>query len=157
VRPLARKGRKGNVIPATPPDRMETWTEGDIEFRAEFRDNLVLPDVKVYPGNPTFTMVAIYDPRFRQPWLLACPLCLTGVALRGLYRDRWSVEQVPLAGKQIWMSLSGILHHKFAKGAIPVQASLHRGVRTRVDDDSSSRKYVSGVWATDASQQHSSL
>jgi len=39
VRPLARKGRKGNIIPATPPDRMETWTEGDIEFRAEFWDN----------------------------------------------------------------------------------------------------------------------
>jgi len=101
VRPLARKGRKGNLIPATPPDREETWTEGDIEFRAEFWDNLVLPDVKVHPDNSTFTVVAIYDPRFRQPWLLACPLCLTGVALRRLYRDRWPVEQVPLAGKQM--------------------------------------------------------
>ena len=101
VRPLARKGRKGNLISATPPDRVETWTENDIEFRAEFWDNLVLPDVKVHPDNPTFTVVAIYDPRFRQPWLLACPLRLSGRALHGLYRDRWPVEQVPSAGKQM--------------------------------------------------------
>ena len=101
VRPLARKGRNGNIIPATPPDRVETWTESDIEFRAEFWDNLVLPDVKVHLDHPTFTVVAIYDPRFRQPWLLSCPLRLSGQALRGLYRDRWPVEQVPSAGKQM--------------------------------------------------------
>jgi hypothetical protein len=101
VRPLVRKGRKGNLIPATPPDRVEAWTENDMEFRAEFWDNLVLPDVKVHPDNPTFTVVAIYDPRFRQPWLLACPLRLSGKALRGLYRDRWPVEQIPSAGKQM--------------------------------------------------------
>jgi hypothetical protein len=100
VRPLART-RKGKLIPATPPDRVETWTENDIEFRAEFWDNLVLPDVKVHSDNPTFTVVAIYDPRYREPWLLACPLQLSGIELRGLYRDRWPVEQVPLAAKQM--------------------------------------------------------
>jgi hypothetical protein len=101
VRPLARRGRKGNLIPTTPPDRVETWIEDGIEFQAEFWDDLVLPDVKVHPDNPTFTVAAIYDPRFRQPWLLACPLQLSGIALRGLYCDRWPVEQVPSAGKQM--------------------------------------------------------
>ena len=62
---------------------------------------LVLPDVKVHPDNETFTAAAIYDPRFQEPWLLACPLLLSGAALRGLYRDRWPVEQVPLAAKQM--------------------------------------------------------
>lgn len=81
VRPLARQGRKGNLIPATPPDRVETWTENGMELRAEFWDNLVLPDVKAYPDHPTFTVATIYDPRFRQPWLLACPLRLGGRAL----------------------------------------------------------------------------
>jgi hypothetical protein len=100
VRPLPRIWT-GKRIPATPPDRVETWTEDGIEFRAEFWDNLVLPDVKVHPDNPTFTVVAIHDPRFRQPWLLACPLPLSGRALRGVYRDRWPVEQVPSAGKQM--------------------------------------------------------
>jgi hypothetical protein len=101
VRPLARQGRKGTLIPATPADRLERWTENGIQFRAEFWDDLVLPHVKVHPDNPTFTVVAIYDPRFRQPWLLACPLRLRGKAFRGLYRDRWPVEQVASAGKQM--------------------------------------------------------
>lgn len=100
VRPLPRKWN-GKSIPATPPDRIETWREGDLEFRAEFWDNLVLPAVRAHPDNPTFHVVAIHDPRFRQPWLLGCPLQLSGAALRGLFRDRWPVEQVPLAGKQM--------------------------------------------------------
>jgi hypothetical protein len=100
VRPLART-RKGKYIPATPPDRVKTWAENGIEFRAEFWDNLVLPDVKVHPDNPTFNVVAVYDPRYQDPWLLACPLQLSGAASRGLYRDRWPVEQVPLAAKQM--------------------------------------------------------
>ena len=100
VRPLART-RNGQFIPATPPDRMETWTENDLEFQATFWDGLVLPDVKVDPDHPTFHVAAIYDPRFRDPWLLACPLRLSGAALRGLYRDRWPVEQIPLAAKQM--------------------------------------------------------
>ena len=100
VRPLART-RNGQFIPATPPDRTETWTENDLEFHAAFWDHLVLSDVKVDPDNPTFHVAAIYDPRFRDPWLLACPLPLSGAALRGLYRDRWPVEQIPLAAKQM--------------------------------------------------------
>jgi len=100
VRPLART-RNGHFMAATPPDRTETWTENDLEFQATFWDHLVLSDVKVDPDNPTFHVAAIYDPRFRDPWLLACPLPLSGAALRGLYRDRWPVEQIPLAAKQM--------------------------------------------------------
>ena len=100
VRPLART-RKGHCLPATPPHRVETWIEHDTVFRAEFWDRLVLPQVKVHPDNQTFTVAAIHDPRFQEPWLLACPLPLSGEALRGLYRDRWPVEQIPLAAKQM--------------------------------------------------------
>jgi len=100
VRPLARR-RKGKFMPATPPDRVETWPEDGLQFRAEFWDNLVLPNVKVHPDNPTCNVIAIHDPRFQQPVLLGCPLHLTGAALRGLFRDRWPVEQVPTAGKQM--------------------------------------------------------
>lgn len=100
VRPLARTW-KDRLIPATPPDGVETWMEDGMEFRAEFWDNLVPPDVKVHPDNPTLNVIAIYDPRFQQPWLLGCPLQLSGPVLRGLFWDRWPVEQVPLAGKQM--------------------------------------------------------
>lgn len=100
VRPLARV-RNGKSITATPPDRVETWMEDGLRFRAEFWDHLVLPDVKVRPENSTFCVVALHDPRFRFPWLLACPLRLSGASLRGLYRDRWPVEQIPVAAKQM--------------------------------------------------------
>jgi len=100
VRPLSRT-RKGRLLPATPADRTETWIENDIVFNAAFWDHLVLPDVKAHPDNATFTVAAIYDPRFQDPWLLACPVRMNGMALRGLYRDRWPVEQVPLAAKQM--------------------------------------------------------
>ncbi|MCX6028198.1 MAG: hypothetical protein NT169_02705, partial [Chloroflexi bacterium] len=82
-------------------DRTENWTEADLTFRAEYWDALVLPEVKVSATAATFNVAAIYDPCFRTPWLLASPVKLAGPVWRGLYRDRWSVEQIPLAGKQM--------------------------------------------------------
>ena len=46
-------------------------------------------------------MVALHDPRHREPLVLATPLPLPPRALRDLYRDRWPVEQLPLAAKQL--------------------------------------------------------
>jgi hypothetical protein len=98
VRPLARTYR-GRAIAATPPDRVETWQEGDALVRAESWDDLVLPDAA--PFAPTFRLVALHDPRRGDPLLLASPLAITPRALRDLYLDRWPVEQLPLAAKQL--------------------------------------------------------
>lgn len=98
VRPVARTYR-GRQIPATPPDRIEAWQEDDAVVRAESWDDLVLPDAA--PGAPTFRLVAIHDPRWGEPLLLASPLAATPRALRDLYLDRWPVEQLPLVGKQL--------------------------------------------------------
>ncbi len=100
VRPLARS-YDGKQIPATPPDRVETWQHLGLEFRAEFWDDLVLRECKPAAENQTFTVVAIYDPRFETPWLLACPLQLSGADLWGFYHDRWPIEQLPLASKHM--------------------------------------------------------
>lgn len=100
VRPLARTYR-GKPIAATPPDRLTTWQQEELEFRAEFWDDLVLPDTKPEPDHPTFTVAAVYDPRFEEPWLLACPLQLSGADLWALYHDRWPIEQLPLAAKHM--------------------------------------------------------
>lgn len=110
VRPLART-YDGHYIGATPPDRVETWTENGVQIRAEFWDDLVRRDVKVDPDSETFTVVAIHDPRFTDPLLLACSEKLSGKALYALYRDRWPVEQVPLAAKQM---LGGVRQFVFA-------------------------------------------
>lgn len=98
VRPLARR-RGGRQIAATLPDQVESWTEGERVLRAEVWNGLVLPDA--VPGSPRFSVVAIYDPAYTAPLLLATPLNLPPPVLRDLYRDRWPVEQLPLAAKQM--------------------------------------------------------
>jgi len=100
VRPLSRTW-KGKVIAATPPDRVETWTENGVEMRAETWENLVLPGVIPGSQTTTFTVYAIYDPAYTTPWLLATPLKLKAVTVKAMYQDRWPVEQIPLAAKQM--------------------------------------------------------
>ena len=100
VRPLARS-YNDRLIERTPPDHVETWQNRGLEFRAEFWYDLVLSDCKVSAENQTLTVVAIYDPRFEEPWLLACPLKLNGPDLWGIYHDRWPIEQLPLASKHM--------------------------------------------------------
>lgn len=120
VRPLARTYR-GKTIPATPLDHHETWREGERLVRADFWYDLVESDGK--PGDATFGCVAIHDPRYREPLLLVNNLVarlvpealhgnpsegeprvgpgVSGSGMRQLYRDRWPVEQMPLAAKQM--------------------------------------------------------
>ena len=48
-----------------------------------------------------FDVYAIYDPKFKTPWLLAMPVKLSAAAVKAIYTDRWPVEQTPLAAKQM--------------------------------------------------------
>jgi len=98
VRPLARTYR-GRPIPATAPDRVTTWQEDEAVIRAEEWADLVRPDAA--PASPTFRLVAIHDPRWTEPLVLASSLAVSARALRDLYLDRWPVEQLPLAAKQM--------------------------------------------------------
>jgi hypothetical protein len=104
VRPLPRT-YAGKPIAATPPDREETWIETDDEgtertLRAALWNDLVLP--KADPSAPLtgrFCVVAIFDPRFAEPLLLATRLSISAADLRGLYFDRWPIEGLPLVAK----------------------------------------------------------
>jgi hypothetical protein len=107
VRPLPRC-HKGRPIPATPPDRTATWREGGALLRAEVWADLVLPDADA--DAPAFTVVALHDPRHRAPLLLATPLALTPQQVRDCYRDRWPVEQLPLAAKQMLGAARQFVH-----------------------------------------------
>jgi hypothetical protein len=44
---------------------------------------------------------AIYDPAYTMPWLLAMSLDWKAATVRAMYQDRWPVEQIPLAVKQM--------------------------------------------------------
>jgi hypothetical protein len=107
VRPLPRT-YQGRPIPATPPDRRETWADGATLLRAEVWAGLVLPEAAAHA--PTFTVVALYDPRHREPLLLAASLPVTAQVLGALYRDRWPVEQLPLAAKQMLGAARQFVH-----------------------------------------------
>jgi hypothetical protein len=131
VRPLAR-WRKKREIPATPPDQVITWTEhagnGDRTLRAEQWFRLVLPAAA--PGSPTFTIVAISDPAYTEPLLLATPLALSPQTLRALYRDRWPVEQLPLAAKQMLGAARQFVHEQETCQRVPELALLAGAVLT---------------------------
>lgn len=98
IRPLARTYR-GRELAATAPDQVVTWQEGDALIRAEQWDGLLLPDVPL--DRPTFRIVVIHDSRWTEPLVLATTLAVSARALRDLYLDRWPVEQLPLAAKQM--------------------------------------------------------
>ncbi|MDQ2827634.1 MAG: hypothetical protein M3Y74_01075 [Chloroflexota bacterium] len=115
VRPLPRT-YKGRAIPATPPDRTATWKEDGVTLRAEIWTDLVRTTtaaeakVEAEATDPSFTVIAVYDPRYREPLLLASPLPVTVQVLHDLYHDRWPVEQVPLAAKQMLGAARAFVH-----------------------------------------------
>jgi hypothetical protein len=100
VRPLPRK-HKDKTLPATSPDENLSWVENSREIRADIWRNMLLNKAIPNQENQTFDIYAIYDPDFEQPWLLATPVRLKPQSVRGIYKDRWPVEQIPLSAKQM--------------------------------------------------------
>ena len=98
VRPLPRM-RKGKEIAATKPDGKACWKVGSRIVRAHLFHNLTLPSYK--PGATAFRCVLILDPRYKEPLVLVTNLSVSAQALWGLYRDRWPIEKLPLAAKQM--------------------------------------------------------
>jgi hypothetical protein len=98
VRPLPRK-RQGQLLAATPPDATTQWVVAGRIVQAQVWDNLVLASAK--PGATAFRCVVIHDPRYHEPGGLVTNLPVSAYALWRLYRDRWPVEQAPLAAKQM--------------------------------------------------------
>jgi hypothetical protein len=98
VRPLART-YKGKKLAATAPTKIERWKAGRHRVRAYIFEDLVLSDA--CPGSATFRIVVIFDPRYKKPLILATNRPLSAYALWRLYADRWPVEQMPLASKQM--------------------------------------------------------
>jgi hypothetical protein len=100
IRPLARS-YKGKIIPASPVERVETWSEDGVAMRAEIWKDLILPGVIPGPQAKAFRVYAIYHPAYTTPWLLATPLNLKAATVKAIYQDRWPVEQIPLSAKQM--------------------------------------------------------
>ena len=100
VRPLART-RKGNVIPASEPDLKMSFIWQEREIQVHGWQDLVRSDLKVDPDNDTFDIWVFFDPAYQDPLLAATNVALKPESVFALYLDRWPVEQVPLAAKQM--------------------------------------------------------
>jgi len=123
IRPLERT-YKGKAIAKSAPDRVETWVKDGVEMRAEIWDTLVLPDVVPSEKAKTFQVYAIYDPAYETPWLLATPLKLKAASVKAIYQDRWPVEQVPLAAKQMVGAHRQFVHNQESIQRLPELALL---------------------------------
>jgi hypothetical protein len=80
-----------------------TWTEGGVVVRAETWTDLIRPDTPSDEAAtaPGCTVVAVHDPRHPTPLLLATALPVTARVARDLDTDRWAIEHLPLAAKQV--------------------------------------------------------
>ena len=73
---------------------------------------------------------AISDPAYAEPLLVATPLALSPRVLRDLYRDRWPVEQLPLAAKQMLGAARQFGHEHETCQRVPELALLAGAVLT---------------------------
>jgi hypothetical protein len=101
VRPLARRYKEAEIA-ATTPDEVITFhlVTGE-EVIAHVWYDLVRADVMPSPEADLFDVYALYDPRYHSPLLLATNVKLQPATVHALYTDRWPIEQLPLAGKQM--------------------------------------------------------
>jgi hypothetical protein len=141
VRPLPRE-RAGKPIEATPPQNTARWTDGRHRLRADLWDDLVLPSAK--PGATPFRIVAIYDPRYKEPLLLATNLPLSAYALWRLYRDRWAVEHLPLAAKPMLGCERAFVFGQESRYRLPELALLAGNLLSYVA--ATSQPVASGFW-----------
>jgi hypothetical protein len=141
VRPLPRK-RKGQTRAATPPDRVARWKVGGRVIKAHLFDNLVLSEAA--PGAPAFRIVVILDPRYPKPLVLATNLMVSAYALWCLYRDRWPIEQLPLAAKQMLGAERAFVFGKESRHRLPELALLAGNVLSYLA--ATSQLVATGFW-----------
>jgi len=100
VRPLSRS-RKGNALAASPPDEVSDFDHEGRVIRVHLWHELVRAEQKVSASHSTYSLLVFFDPLYQQPLVLAVGLPLTPKSVFSLYQDRWAVEQLPLAAKQM--------------------------------------------------------
>jgi hypothetical protein len=100
IRPLARK-RGNNTIAAEAAEQCGSFTYQGRTIRYHAWHNLVTATTKVDMENPTFALFVFFDPYYKKPMILATDMTLTAETVYLVYRDRWPVEQPPLAAKQM--------------------------------------------------------
>jgi hypothetical protein len=100
VRPLARKWRD-RTLPATLPDVTTSFIFGERTITACGWLDVMRADLSVADDHELYAIWALADPLFKTPLVLGTNLPAAPDVIFGLYLDRWPVEQIPLAAKQL--------------------------------------------------------
>ncbi|HZP81377.1 MAG TPA: hypothetical protein VFB21_07050 [Chthonomonadaceae bacterium] len=111
-------------------------------IRAHLFDHLVL--LEAAPGSPSFRIVVIFDPRYADPLVLATNLSVSAYALWCLYRDRWPIEQMPLAAKQMLGADRSFVFGKESRHRLPELALLAGNVLSYLA--ATSQPVATGFW-----------
>jgi hypothetical protein len=98
VRPLPRP-HKGRTRAASPPDATAQGGGAGRTLPAQGWEHLVLSTAT--PGAAAWRCAVIHDPRSQEPLVVATRLSVSASALWCLSRDRWPIEQMPLAAQQM--------------------------------------------------------
>jgi len=93
----ASNSGKGKTIAASEPTTKSQWKHQGRTVRAQRFGGLTLTSER--PGSASFACVAIFDPRYKQPLVLATHLPVSAFVVWQLSRDRWAAGQLPLAAK----------------------------------------------------------
>ncbi len=141
VRPLARS-RADKITQATPPEATARWKDGRYHLKAHLWSELVLRGA--CPGAKTVRVVAIFDPRYKQPLLLATNLNVSAWALWRLYKDRWPIEQLPLAAKAMLGTQRAFVFGQDSRVRLPQLALLAGNLLSYVAQTSA--PVASGFW-----------
>jgi hypothetical protein len=145
VRPLSRHyGNK--TLEATKPDKTLVWYHEGRRIEAEIFENLVLSDAK--PGETRFTCVVIRDPRYKEPLILVSNLPVSAFVLWQLYRDRWPIEQMPLAAKQMLGAERSFVSGAESRYRLPELALLAGNILSYVA--ATSEAIATGFWDRNA-------
>jgi hypothetical protein len=141
VRPLSRCYR-GKRLASSPPDAVARWKEGGNTVRAHLFENLVLKSAK--PGAACFRCVVIYHPGYKQPLVLATNLPVSAYALYRLYRDRWPIETVAQAAKQVLGAEKSFVFSQESRMRLPELAILAGSLLSYVA--ATSKPVATGFW-----------
>ena len=121
---------------------MVSWCHEGRRIEAAVYENLVLPDA--LPGSARFTCVVIHDPRYKEPLVLVSNLSASAYVLWQLYRDRWPIEQMPLAAKQMLGAERSFVFGAESRFRLPELALLAGNVLSYVA--ATSQPVASGFW-----------
>jgi hypothetical protein len=141
VRPLSGK-YKDAVLAATPPDKIVRWKDGRHSVEARVFEDLVLPSEK--PGARSFRLVVIRHSRYKEPLVLATNLRIAVYWVWRLYKDRWPIEQLPLACKQMLGAERSFVFGQESRFRLPELALLAGNVLSYAA--ATSAAVASGFW-----------